>query len=69
MAAAYVAYKDPRGAGILVLGFGVLFLVVGLWEVLRSKAPLVWGLIGLGSALVVAGWLMAFVVRWDLDER
>lgn len=69
MAAAYVAYKDPRGAGILVLGLGVLFLVAGVWELLRSKAPLVWGLMGLGGALVVVGWLMAFVVRWDLGEK
>lgn len=69
MAAAYAAYKDPKGAGVLVLCLGAILLVAGLWGAIEWRGPLAWLLIGLGGPLVVVGGLFAFVVRWDLSEK
>ncbi len=69
VAAAYAAYKDPKGAGVLVLCLGVFFLIAGLWGAIESKGLLGWLLIGLGGPLVVVGWLFAFAVHWDLGEK
>lgn len=69
MAAAYAAYKDPKGAGFVILALGVLLLGGGLWGALVSRSPIDWLLIGLGGPLIVVGGLFAFVVHWGLDER